>query len=120
MRNLRQKRNGGRGPKPAEFYIALEEELNKRPFNPVAVDKSDIEEELQSGSSILVLESTPNKRSHCQALLCLKRELTGIPHIEPDFRLNLKDLAGKQSGDLSYHLRKSHSIDPHQPGKADR
>jgi hypothetical protein len=46
LRNLRQKRNGGRGPKPAEFYIALEEELSKRPFNPVAVDKSDIEEEL--------------------------------------------------------------------------
>jgi hypothetical protein len=45
----RQKRNGGRSPKPAEFYIALEEELNKRSFNLVAVDKSDIERSFGRG-----------------------------------------------------------------------
>lgn len=55
----RQKLNGGGGASPPEFYIALREELNKRPFDPVASDKSDIQEELRSGSSVMVLESTP-------------------------------------------------------------
>jgi hypothetical protein len=66
----RQKHEGG--PKSAEFYEALEEELNAKSFDPVATDKTDIEGELRSGSSILVLESTPSKRSRCRALLCLR------------------------------------------------
>jgi hypothetical protein len=107
----RQKLNGGRGPKPMEFYKALEEELNEKPFDPVAIDKSDIEEELRSGSSVLVLESTRSRRSHCRALVCLRKELTGILNIKSDYRLNLKDLTGKRSGDISYYLRKSHPID---------
>jgi hypothetical protein len=94
-----------------EFYKALEEELNEKPFNPVATDKSDIEEELRSGSSVLVLESTPSRRSHCRALVCLREELTGILNIKSDYRLNLKDLTGKRPGDISYYLRKSHPID---------
>lgn len=105
----RQKHNGEGGPKSAEFYKALEEELNAKSFDPVTTDKSGIEEELQSGSSILVLESTPSRRSHCRALLCIRHKLTGIINIESDYRFNLKDLTGKRSGDLSHYLRKSHS-----------
>lgn len=54
----RQKLNGEGGASPSKFYIALREELNKRPFNSVAFDKSDIQEELQSRSSVLMLKST--------------------------------------------------------------
>jgi hypothetical protein len=104
----RQKHNGECGPKSAEFYKALEEELNAKSFNLVATDKSDIEEELQLGSSILVLESTPSRRSHCRALLCLRHKLTGIINFESDYRFNLKDLISKRSGNLSHYLRKSH------------
>jgi hypothetical protein len=103
-----QKRNRGGSPKSAEWYKAMEEELNAKPSDPVATDKSDIEQELRSGSSILVLESTPSRRSHCRALLCLRHKLTGIINIESDYRFNLKDLTGRRSGDLSHHLRKSH------------
>jgi hypothetical protein len=52
-------------------------------FDPVATDKSDVENELQSGSSILVLESTPSRRSH-RALFCLRHKLNGIVNIESE------------------------------------
>ncbi|KFY48589.1 hypothetical protein V495_01207 [Pseudogymnoascus sp. VKM F-4514 (FW-929)] len=76
-----------------------------KPSDPVATDKSDVEQELRSGSSILVLESTPSRRSHCRALLCLRHKLTGIINIETDYRFNLKDLTGRRAGDLSHHLQ---------------
>jgi len=79
----------------AELLLDLEE-LDKTPFDPVAFDKSDIEKQLRSGSSILVLERTRTNRSHCRALSCLERELTGIPNIRSDYRLNLIDLTGQR------------------------
>jgi hypothetical protein len=94
--------------RPAGWYKALADEWDAKPSDPVATDKSDIERELRSGSSILVLESTPSRRSHCRALLCLRHKLTGIINIESDYRFNLKDLTGRRAGDLSHHLRKSH------------
>jgi hypothetical protein len=63
----RQRRNKGGSSKSAEWYKAMADELNAKPSDPVATDKSDIEQELLSGSSILVLESTPSRRSHCWA-----------------------------------------------------
>jgi hypothetical protein len=104
----RQKRNQGGSSKPAGWYAALIKEIDAKPFDPVATDKSDIKQELWSESSILVLESTPSRRSHCWALLCLRRKLNGIINIESDYRFNLKDLTGRRAGDLSHHLRKSH------------
>lgn len=96
----------GRGPKSPEFYEALIKELNEKTFDKAAIDKNHIAEELRSGSSVLVLERTPSRRSTCRALLCLRQELTGAKNIESDYRLNLLDLTGKRSGDTSYHLRK--------------
>ncbi|KFY02909.1 hypothetical protein V490_00367 [Pseudogymnoascus sp. VKM F-3557] len=89
--------------RPAGWYKALADEWDAKPSDPVATDKSDIEQELRSGSSILVLESTPSRRSHCRALLCLRHQLTGIINIESDYRFNLKDLTGRWAGDLSHH-----------------
>jgi hypothetical protein len=93
--NTRKKQKHEGSPKSVEFYKALEEELNVKSFDPVAMDKTDIKGELRSGSSILVLESTPSRRSHCRALLCLEHKLTGIINIELDYRFNLKDLTSK-------------------------
>ncbi|KFZ00165.1 hypothetical protein V500_01153 [Pseudogymnoascus sp. VKM F-4518 (FW-2643)] len=98
----KRKRQSSRSP---EWYKAMAKELNAKPSDPVATDKSDIEQELRSGSSILVLESTPSRRSHCRALLCLRHKLTGIINIESDYRFNLKDLTGRRAGDLSHHLQ---------------
>ena len=83
-------------------------ELNAKPFDPLTTDQSDVENELQSGSSILVLESTLSRHSHCRALFCLWYKLTGIINIKSDYRFNLKDLTRRRSGDLSHYLRKSH------------
>ena len=104
----RQRLNKVGSSRPAEWYKAMAKELNAKPYDPDATDKSDIEQWLQSGSSILVLKSTPSRRSHCRALLCLRHKLTGIINIESDYRFNLKDLTGTRAGDLTHHLRKSH------------
>lgn len=88
-------------------YKAMAKELNAKPSDLVATDKSDIKQDLRSGSSILVLESTPSRRSHCRALLCLRQKLTSIINIESDYRFNLKDLTGIRASDLTHHLRKS-------------
>ena len=77
-------------------------------MSPDVTDKSDIEQELRSESSILVLESTPSRRSHCRALLCFRQKLSGVINIESDYCFNLKDLTGRRAGDLSHHLRKPH------------
>jgi len=80
----------------------MREELNAKPSDPVATDKSDIEQELRSGSSsIQVLESTPSRRSHCRALFCLRHKLSGAINIESDCRFNPKDLTERRAGDLS-------------------
>jgi hypothetical protein len=42
----RQKHNSEGGPKSAEFYKALEKELNMKSFDLVTMDKSNIKEEL--------------------------------------------------------------------------
>ncbi|KFZ19985.1 hypothetical protein V501_00365 [Pseudogymnoascus sp. VKM F-4519 (FW-2642)] len=98
----KRKRQSSRSP---EWYKAMAKELNAKPSDPVATDKSDIEQKLRSGSSILVLESTPSRRSHCRALLCLRQKLTGIINIESDYQFNLKDLTGTRAGDSTHHLR---------------
>jgi hypothetical protein len=89
-----RKRNTKKRLTCAELYFDLEEEQDETLSDPVAVDKSDIEEQLRSGSSILVIERTPSNRSHCRALLYLNREVTGIPNIESDYRLDLMVLTG--------------------------
>ncbi|KFX96303.1 hypothetical protein O988_05384 [Pseudogymnoascus sp. VKM F-3808] len=101
----RQKLNKVGISRPAGWYKALADEWDAKPSDPMATDKSDIEQELRSGSSILVLEHTPSRRSHCRALLCLRHKLTGIINIESDYRFNLKDLTGRRAGDSSHHLQ---------------
>ncbi|ELR03560.1 hypothetical protein GMDG_06218 [Pseudogymnoascus destructans 20631-21] len=101
----RQRLNKVGSSRSPEWYKAMVKELNAKPSDPVATDKSDIEQKLRSGSSILVLESTPSRRSHCRALLCLRQKLTGIINIESDYRFNLKDLTGTRAGDLTHHLQ---------------
>lgn len=84
-RRTKQKRNQGGSPKSMEWYRPMRAELNAKPFDPIATDQGDVENELQSGLSILVLESTPNRRSHCRTLFCLRYKLTSgqilSPHI---------------------------------------
>ncbi|KAE9365414.1 hypothetical protein N431DRAFT_496510 [Stipitochalara longipes BDJ] len=63
----------------------------------VALDRGDIERELHSGDSVFILESTASWQSHCRARFCLPRELRGRPNIESEYRLNLKDIAGKRT-----------------------
>jgi hypothetical protein len=104
----RQRLNKVGSSRSPEWYKAMAKELIAKPSDPVATDKSDIEQELRSGSSILVLKSIPSRRSHCRALLCHRHKLTGIINIESDYRFNLKDLTGRRAGDLSHDLRKSH------------
>ncbi|KFY32354.1 hypothetical protein V493_00281 [Pseudogymnoascus sp. VKM F-4281 (FW-2241)] len=61
-------------------YAALAKEIDAKPSDPVATDKSDFEQELRSGSSIL--------------------KLGGVNNIESDYRFNLNDLTGTRAGDL--------------------
>jgi len=64
----------------------------------VSSTREVIEDELESGTSFLVLEDVPNKRSHCRAVDCLPWQLTGRPNIVSYFRFNLKDFTGRHYG----------------------
>ncbi|KFX89068.1 hypothetical protein O988_08769, partial [Pseudogymnoascus sp. VKM F-3808] len=75
-RRKRQRLNKVGSSRSSEWYKAMAKELNAKPSDPVATDKSDIEQKLRSGSSILF-----------------------------DYRFNLKDLTGIRAGDLTHHLQ---------------
>lgn len=104
-----QKHSGGGVSSFAESHQRMKEELGVKPFDPVATDKVNIEEELRSGSSVLILERTQDGGGYCRARFCLRQKLIGIISIESDYRFNVKDLTGKRSVDLTHYLRKSHS-----------
>jgi hypothetical protein len=65
----------------------------------VVLDREEIVGQLESGASVLALESTETWRSHCRASFCLPRELRGRPNIESGYRLNLKDISLTVSDD---------------------
>lgn len=84
-----------------------EEERGKTVDELIEADKKDIENQLQSNSSVLILESSSTWRAHCRALFCIPRGLRKRPNIESDFRFNLLDLTGMRTGNVSYYTRKS-------------
>ncbi|KZF22633.1 hypothetical protein L228DRAFT_268022 [Xylona heveae TC161] len=55
----------------------------------VSAQKHTIEEQLRTGSAILVLQSNYTDRSHCRAVVCPPRQVTGWPNISSAFRLKL-------------------------------
>lgn len=67
-----------------------------REYDPVAHDRTEIEEQLQSGEYVFVLEGTlnaSNRRSHCRARFCIPEKEQGIRRIHAAYRLNLSDNA---------------------------
>ena len=71
----------------------------------IELDREDIREQLTSGSSILVLETISNWRSHCRANFCIPQLLRGRPNIECDFRFNLMDRTGERRSDSAWYPR---------------
>ncbi len=71
----------------------------------IELDRQDIKEQLSSGSSILVLETTSNLRSSCRANLCIPKLLRGRPNIECDYRFNLLDCTGQRRSDMTWYPR---------------
>ena len=72
----------------------------------IELDRQDIKEQLSSGSSILVLQTTSNWRSYCRANFCIPRLLRGRPNIECDYRFNLMDRTGQRRSDMAWYSRK--------------
>jgi hypothetical protein len=71
----------------------------------IELDREDIREQLASGSSILVLETTSNWRSYCRANFCIPQLLRGRPNIECDYRFNLMDRTGERRSDSAWYSR---------------
>jgi hypothetical protein len=71
----------------------------------IELDREDIREQLASGSSILVLETTSNWRSYCRANFCIPQLLRGRPNIECDYRFNLMDRTGERQSDSAWYPR---------------
>jgi hypothetical protein len=71
----------------------------------IELDRQDIIEQLSSGSSILVLQTTSNWRSYCRANFCIPRILRGRPNIECDYRFNLMDRTGQRRSDMAWYSR---------------
>ncbi|KAN0120277.1 hypothetical protein V8E51_002485 [Hyaloscypha variabilis] len=69
----------------------------------IELDREDIREQLASGSSILVLETTSNWRSYCRANFCIPQLLRGRPNIECDYRFNLRDRTGERQSDSAWY-----------------
>jgi len=69
------------------------------------LDRKDIREQLSSGLSILVLQTTSNWRSHCRARFCIPQMLRGRPNIECDFRFNLMDRTGQRRSEMAWYSR---------------
>jgi len=71
----------------------------------IELDREDIREQLASGSSILVLETTSNWRSYCRANFCIPQLLRGRPNVECDYRFNLMDRTGERQSDSAWYPR---------------
>ncbi|KAF8858362.1 hypothetical protein BDZ45DRAFT_397190 [Acephala macrosclerotiorum] len=69
-----------------------EEEREKAIRELLAGDKKDIETQLQSKSSILILELSANNSAHCRARHCFPGKLREHPRIESEYRLRLDHL----------------------------
>jgi hypothetical protein len=82
-------------------------EEKRKAYDPVIEDRKQIGHQLQSGTSIFVLEYSKSARSHCRAKFCIPSELQGYPNIDSHYRLNLKDTTGNMAGVMSHWERKS-------------
>jgi hypothetical protein len=71
----------------------------------IELDRQDIKEQLSSGSSILVLQTTSNWTSYCRAKFCIPQLLRGRPNIECDYRFNLMDRTGQRRSDMAWYPR---------------
>jgi hypothetical protein len=71
----------------------------------IGLDRQDIKEQLSSGSSILVLQTTSNWTSYCRANFCIPKLLRGRPNIECDYRFNLMDRTGQRRSDMAWYPR---------------
>jgi hypothetical protein len=92
-----------------EEWQIMKAEIEERMkhYDPVVEDRTEIEKQLQSGASVLVLEVPKSTRSQCKARFCLLAELEGSKNIESCFRFNLKDSTGQRTGERNYWKRKS-------------
>jgi hypothetical protein len=95
-----------------EAFKRIEEETEERikHYDPVVEDRMEIEQQLQSGAAVFVLECSKSRNSHCRAQFCLPNELRGIPKIESNYRLNLKDSTGQRTGHLPHWRREMLSL----------
>lgn len=62
-------------------------EDRNREYDPVAHDRTDIEEKLQSGEYVFVLEgqlNASNRRSHCRARFCIPEKSKAYAVSMPD------------------------------------
>ncbi|KAE9365433.1 hypothetical protein N431DRAFT_354052 [Stipitochalara longipes BDJ] len=71
-------------------------------YDPVVEDRIEIEKQLQSGTSVLVLEVPKSTRSHCKASFCFPQEIGDGSKIYSSFRFNLKDLTGERVGAMAH------------------
>ena len=71
----------------------------------IGLDRQDIKEQLSSGSSILVLQTTSNWTSYCRANFCIPKLLRGRPNIECDYRFNLMYRTGQRRSDMAWYPR---------------
>jgi hypothetical protein len=74
------------------------QQLGKSVDKLIKADKKNIEHELQSNMSVLILERSPTWKAHCQARFCIPRRLKKRPNIESPYRFNLVDLADLRAG----------------------
>jgi hypothetical protein len=102
---------------PTEEQLKAEEEhFNKlmaevdeimKNYDPVVLDRREIEQQLQAGASVFVLEIPKSMRSHCRASFCIPSEVRGRSNIESAYRLNLKDRTGQRTGEMPHWRRKT-------------
>lgn len=71
----------------------------------IEMDRQNIKQQLSSGSSTLVLETSASNRSHCRASFCIPQQLRGLPNIESRYRFNLMDRTGQRTGDMAWYPR---------------
>jgi hypothetical protein len=90
------------------YDAAFEEKMKY--YDPVVVDRNEIEKQLQSGASVFVLEVPKSNRSHCKARFCFPKEVRGNNTIDSRFHLNLKDLTRERTGGRDYWKRKIPSM----------
>lgn len=86
-----------------EEWKRCEEEMKH--YDPVVTDRTEIQQQLESSTSVFILEYSKSSRAKCKAKFCLPRELWGSK-IESRYRLNLKDTTGERTGELPHWKRK--------------